>query len=367
MAQHDHTLVLSFPSLSAFLSLPSSPDRSTCLETVYTAAKRARSSLLVVIRTAPDAQSPWGTGQGNDANSSISSSPASPPRPPPTSLFVPLERALSLVYSAATRAYLEEDRLLAKVDVVVEEMRGTGICLPSGADERTVERWEWPSETAVGGDGASGTAKGKGKAAADDSAPLPSAKIDDGAFISATGSPAPSIYHTLALGGTFDHLHMGHKLLLSMACSITSHKLIVGVSDDALLKNKKHRDLLDPLDVRIRNVESFVALIRPEVRCECVALQDVYGPTAHDPSIQALIVSKETKAGGDTINKLRTSRSLPPLDVWCISLVAHDAQGGSATSQEEKVAVEVSSKMGSTGIRKWLAKKREAEGAEKGT
>ncbi|CDR48233.1 hypothetical protein NBRC10512_007101 [Rhodotorula toruloides] len=245
-------------------------------------------------------------------------------------------------------------------------MRGTGICLPSSADEQTVERWEWPSETTMDADGGAGPAKGKGRATSDDFASLPSANLDDGAFISAAGSPPPPLYRTSAMGGTFDHLHMGHKLLLSMACSITSQKLIVGVSDDALLKNKKHRDLLEPLDVRIRNVESFVALIRPEIQCECVPLQDVYGPTANDPSIQALVVSDETKAGGDTINKLRTSRSLPPLDVWCISLVAHDAQGGSTTSQEEKVAVEVASKMGSTGIREWLARKREAEGAGKG-
>lgn len=63
------------------------------------------------------------------------------------------------------------------------------------------------------------------------------------------------------------------------------------------------------------------------------------------------------------VNELRTSRSLPPLDVWCISLVAHDAQGGSTSTQEEKVAVEVASKMGSTGIREWLARKREVESA----
>ncbi|PRQ74496.1 hypothetical protein AAT19DRAFT_14849 [Rhodotorula toruloides] len=366
MVQHHHTLVLSFPSLSSFLSLPSSPHRSTCLDTVYTAAKRARTSLLVVVRTPQNGQSPWRTEQSDDSSSSTSSSPASPPRLPPTSLFVPLERALSLVYSAATRAYLEEDRLLAKLDAVVEEMRGTGICLPSGADERTLERWEWPGETTTpeGGEGVLTT--GKGKASSNDVASLPSANLDDGAFTSATGSPAPPLYRTSAMGGTFDHLHMGHKLLLSMACSITSQKLIVGVSDDALLKNKKHRDLLEPLNVRIRNVQSFVALIRPEIQCECVPLQDVYGPTANDPSIQALVVSDETKAGGDTINKLRTSRSLPPLDVWCISLVAHDAQGGSATSQEEKVAVEVASKMGSTGIREWLARKREVEVAAGG-
>lgn len=33
-----------------------------------------------------------------------------------------------------------------------------------------------------------------------------------------------------AIGGTFDHLHAGHKVLLSMAAWIAEEKLIVGVT-----------------------------------------------------------------------------------------------------------------------------------------
>jgi pantetheine-phosphate adenylyltransferase len=37
-------------------------------------------------------------------------------------------------------------------------------------------------------------------------------------------------YPVTALGGTFDYLHPGHKILLSMAAWITTSKLIVGVT-----------------------------------------------------------------------------------------------------------------------------------------
>lgn len=37
-------------------------------------------------------------------------------------------------------------------------------------------------------------------------------------------------YPVSALGGTFDYLHPGHKILLSMAAWITTSKLIVGVT-----------------------------------------------------------------------------------------------------------------------------------------
>lgn len=40
----------------------------------------------------------------------------------------------------------------------------------------------------------------------------------------------PPAYPVVALGGTFDHLHAGHKILLSMGAWIASEKLIVGVT-----------------------------------------------------------------------------------------------------------------------------------------
>lgn len=37
-------------------------------------------------------------------------------------------------------------------------------------------------------------------------------------------------YDVVALGGTFDHLHAGHKILLSMSAWIASKKVIVGIT-----------------------------------------------------------------------------------------------------------------------------------------
>lgn len=44
-----------------------------------------------------------------------------------------------------------------------------------------------------------------------------------------------SSYPVSALGGTFDYLHPGHKILLSMAAWITTSKLIVGVTGEVLI------------------------------------------------------------------------------------------------------------------------------------
>lgn len=57
----------------------------------------------------------------------------------------------------------------------------------------------------------------------------------------------PSTYPVVALGGTFDHLHAGHKILVSMGAWIAEEKLIVGVTgghsslsfDDARIADPK--------------------------------------------------------------------------------------------------------------------------------
>lgn len=46
------------------------------------------------------------------------------------------------------------------------------------------------------------------------------------------------IFRTVCLGGTFDRLHNGHKVLLSEAALRTTEKLIVGVTDGPMLKSK---------------------------------------------------------------------------------------------------------------------------------
>lgn len=148
-----------------------------------------------------------------------------------------------------------------------------------------------------------------------------------------------------------------------MAAFVTASggRLIVGVSSARLLQHKKHAEQLESLDRRIAGVRSFLELVRPTVRHEVVPIEDVYGPTATDGTIQALVVSDETVAGGESINKLRREKELPELEVWVIKLVADDGTVGEA-KEGEAGEVSAASKMGSTAIRAWL-KSREEEGS----
>ncbi|GAA5859342.1 hypothetical protein JCM1840_004571 [Sporobolomyces johnsonii] len=316
----DRVLVLSFASFASFLSSTSH------LSAVSSAAQRS-THLLVEVRISTSDPSPW-QPPAPSASSSSSSSTSTPPRPPapaPTALWVPLERALARIYSQATAQFLAHDRILAVVDVVLEPMRGLPVCPPRGVE---VERWEYASEGDEAGEQERIAHQAEGN----------------------------RIYKVSAMGGTFDHLHAGHKILLTMACAITSHKLIVGVSDDALLKNKKFKEHLESLQYRMSAVEHFIELVRPSIAHQVVPLQDVYGPTANDPDINALVVSEETRAGGESINNLRASKQLSILDVWVINLVADDPTAPDDGAQP----VKVETKMGSTGIREWISKRQAA-------
>jgi pantetheine-phosphate adenylyltransferase len=176
-------------------------------------------------------------------------------------------------------------------------------------------------------------------------------------------------YPTTALGGTFDHLHAAHKLLLHLSLFLTTHKLIVGVMTPSLLQSKSNAQLLQPLDERIRTTKDFLSRQGTNVELDVVEIHDPFGPTAWDGDIQALVVSKETVSGGEAVNKKREEKGLGKLDVWVIDVIA--AEPGIAQSSERDQGAEgrikirdlnhvedegelKDLKMGSTAIRQWI-------------
>jgi len=202
----------------------------------------------------------------------------------------------------------------------------------------------------------------------------------------AEAEAAPDSHAVVAVGGTFDHLHAGHKILLSMAVWLARRKIIVGVADDNLLVNKSHRDLIQPLSLRISRVQSFLHLLNPRLQLEVVPIRDVAGPTGWERDVDALVVSKESVAGGEAIAKIREEKGLPPLRQYIIDVIASspptrlpspvpstDAPPTSSsathlppTSLEHEDDAErlKTLKMGSTYIREWLASRGEGGGGE---
>lgn len=154
--------------------------------------------------------------------------------------------------------------------------------------------------------------------------------------------PIPS-FPAAGLGGTFDHLHAGHKLLLSAAAAVATRRLLVGVTDESMLQKKKFAAFIEPFERRAAAVVEFVRLINPEVKVEIARIHDPIGPAGVDPNLDCLVVSLETAAGVDVINKARVERGLKELATVVVPLVDSDA----SDSADEK--------MSSTAIRAKLA------------
>lgn len=149
--------------------------------------------------------------------------------------------------------------------------------------------------------------------------------LDDELFDALHSEDKPDkMYKTVVLGGTFDRIHLGHKILLTEAVLRTTNRLVVGVTDDSMTNSKKLYELILPVEQRIKEVEDFLNEIDPTLNYEIVPISDPFGPTKSDPDMDMILVSKETEKGGQKVNELRKQNGLPELDIFCIEVVETD-------------------------------------------
>lgn len=132
------------------------------------------------------------------------------------------------------------------------------------------------------------------------------------------------VYDSVVIGGTFDRLHSGHKILLSEAILRCRKVLTVGVTDTPMLATKKLWELIEPCIVRMENVRNFLEEVEPSLEYHIVPISDMYGPTKDDPTFQMIVVSSETVRGGDKINEVRKANGLKPLQVHSVDLLEED-------------------------------------------
>ncbi len=131
----------------------------------------------------------------------------------------------------------------------------------------------------------------------------------------------------VALGGTFDPLHEGHKRLIRKAFSI-SRKVVFGVTSDKMAR-KRIRNVL-PFTLRVKNLKDYVKRVYG-VDAEVVMINDCYGKTLEE-DYDYLIVSPETYENARRINEKRIEMGKKPITVVMVDFVlAYDKRPVSAT------------------------------------
>ena len=127
-------------------------------------------------------------------------------------------------------------------------------------------------------------------------------------------------YEKVAVGGTFDKLHRGHKALLNKAFEI-GEKVVIGLTSDEFVSKMGKPHKTASYDERLKELNAFLEKNGLAQRAEFVALNDPYGLTTSEKDLYALVVSRETESITDKINKIRVEAGLPPLKIISIRMV----------------------------------------------
>ncbi|KAJ8941748.1 hypothetical protein NQ314_010285 [Rhamnusium bicolor] len=163
-----------------------------------------------------------------------------------------------------------------------------------------------------------------------------------------------SVYKHTVLGGTFDRLHVAHKLLLSEAALRSNEIVTVGVTEENMLHTKILWELIEEIDVRVKSVVDFLKDICPELKYNIIPISDPFGPAIMDPSMELIVVSKETVKGGEKINEIRQQKNLNPLKIAPVELVDEPNPN---PIEEAKISSSTTRGIasGKSGVAKWLA------------
>lgn len=213
-------------------------------------------------------------------------------------------------------------------------------------------------------------------------------------------SSSSTLHTSVAVGGTFDHIHIGHKLLLTATVFLSSpfetisstgpprpthREIVIGITGDELLVNKKYANQVESWEDRQSNTSSFIESIlifHPNITpirkveqvdnpgtngkfvkvtygndlvINYVRISDPFGPTITIENITALIISAETRAGGKAVNDKRLEKGWKELEVFEVDVLDAGVQGNGNDEDAKKDQSTFDSKISSTEIRRRLA------------
>ncbi|MEM2057568.1 MAG: pantetheine-phosphate adenylyltransferase [Candidatus Methanomethyliaceae archaeon] len=131
-------------------------------------------------------------------------------------------------------------------------------------------------------------------------------------------------HRIVAVGGTFDHFHVGHECLISKAFEMGEFVIIGVTSDEFLRRTGKLHD--QDFEIRVSKLIEFLKSRGWIKRARIVTLEDPFGPTISDPSIEGIIVTKETAPRAEEANNIREKRGLKRMKVYFVDYVT--AQDG---------------------------------------
>lgn len=146
-------------------------------------------------------------------------------------------------------------------------------------------------------------------------------------------------FKKVAVGGTFDSLHRGHKVLLERAFEV-GEKVVIGLTSDEFVSKMGKPHKTAPYNQRLRELQTYLEKNGLAQRAEIVALSDPYGLTISGRGLKALVVSEDTQKTGQAINVVRQKAGLPSLAMVVVNMVPADNHTPISTTRIRKKEID---------------------------
>ncbi len=127
-------------------------------------------------------------------------------------------------------------------------------------------------------------------------------------------------FNAVAVGGTFDEFHKGHRALLMKAFEV-GNNVLIGLCTDEFAKKLWKPHKVAPYEERLEELKEFLRKQGVLDRAEITPLNDPYGVTLSKGCIEAIVVSRETEPRAHEINAKRKAMGLPLLHIIVIEMV----------------------------------------------
>ena len=139
-------------------------------------------------------------------------------------------------------------------------------------------------------------------------------------------------FRKVAVGGTFDEFHKGHRTLLLKAFEV-GEQVVVGVCSDEFVKRMGKPHSTASYKQRLEDLKRFLSEHGFLERAEIIPLNDPYGVTLSKGCVEALVVSRETEPRALEINLKREKLGLPPLHIVVIEMVPSENHAPISTTR----------------------------------
>lgn len=134
------------------------------------------------------------------------------------------------------------------------------------------------------------------------------------------------MYKRVCVAGTFDELHAGHEAILRKAFAVGKHIVIGLTSDEFVQRFKSPRSLkssrlpISSYVLRKQTLSAWLMTNGYHGRATIVPIDDPYEPAVSAKDVEALIVSEETNARGEELNRKREASGLAPIKLIVVPM-----------------------------------------------